>query len=87
MSDRHQVTVSEAAESIADIDAVWFDPDPHNRWRHGVRVTGYSRSRRAVLAIILVRREDDPAYWGATGGSPTVPTGARMEGANDECEA
>lgn len=67
MWDRHRVAASQASEAIADIDAVWFDPDPHSRSEQSVRVIGYSHSRRAVLTIILVHREGDAGYWGANG--------------------
>lgn len=67
MWDRHQVSVSEASEAIADIDAVWFDPDPNSRSSHSVRVIGYCHSRREVLTIILVHRDDNTGYWGANG--------------------
>lgn len=58
MWSRHTVSVLQADEAVADIDALWFDPDPHGRSGRGVRVIGYSHSRRAVLTIILVRRDD-----------------------------
>lgn len=67
MWDRHQVAVSEADEAVADIDAVWFDPDPHSRSGRGVRVIGFSHSKRSMLTIILVHREGGPGYWGANG--------------------
>lgn len=67
MWNHHQVTVAEATEAVADIDAVWFDPDPHSRSGRSVRVLGYSHTRRAVLTIILVSREDEDGYWGANG--------------------
>lgn len=67
MWDRHQVAVSEADEAVADIDAVWFDPDPHSRSGRGVRVIGYCYSRRALLTLILVHREGGVSYWGANG--------------------
>lgn len=67
MWERHHVTVAEADEAIADVDAVWFDPDPHSHSGLGVRVIGYSRSRRAVLTIMLVHREGGSGYWGANG--------------------
>lgn len=37
MWDRHKVTVAEASEAVADIDAVWFDPDPHSKSGRSVR--------------------------------------------------
>lgn len=67
MWERHRVAVSEASEAIADIDAVWFDPDPYSRSTRSVRVIGYSHSRRAVLTVILVHREGEVGYWGANG--------------------
>jgi hypothetical protein len=63
----HQITVVEANEAVADIDELWFEPDPHSRSGHGVRVIGYSHRRRAVLTVILVPREDGEDYWGANG--------------------
>ena len=33
----HKVTVAEANEAVADIDAVWFDPDPNSRSGQSVR--------------------------------------------------
>jgi hypothetical protein len=67
MWDRHQIAVSAANEAVSDIDAVWFDPDPHSHSGQSVRVIGYSHSRRAVLTIILVHREGGAGYWGANG--------------------
>ncbi len=63
MTANHKVTVAEADEAVGDIDAVWFDPDPHGRSGRSVRVIGYSHSRWAVLTVILVRR-DEGGYWG-----------------------
>lgn len=62
----HKITVAEADEAVADIDAVWFDPDPHSKSGQSARVVGYSHSRHAVLTVILVRR-DEGGYWGANG--------------------
>lgn len=87
MWDRHQVAVSEANEAVADIDAVWFDPDPHSRSGRSVQVIGYSHSRRTVLTVILVHREDGAGYWGANGWKPAAPIDAGMKGANDERQA
>lgn len=67
MWERHQITVSEANEAVSDIGAVWFDPDPHSRSGRGVRVIDYSYSRRIILTVILVHREDDAGYSGANG--------------------
>lgn len=66
MWTRHQVTVTEADEALGDIDAVWFDPDPAGRSGKGVRVIGYSHTRRAVLTVILVCR-DEGGFYGANG--------------------
>lgn len=66
MWDRHKVTVAEANEAVGDIDAVWFDPDPASRSGTSVRVLGYSHSRKAILTVILVRR-DEGGYYGANG--------------------
>ena len=66
MQASHQVTPEEAGEALADIDAVWFDPDPHSKSGRSVRVIGYSHSRNKILTVILVHREDG-GYWGANG--------------------
>jgi uncharacterized DUF497 family protein len=62
----HKVNTAEADEAVTDIDAVWFNPDPHSRSGQSVRVIGYSHSRQAILTVILVRR-DHGGYWGANG--------------------
>lgn len=61
------MAVAEANEAVADIDALWFDPDPHSRSGRSVRVIGYSHSKQAVLTIILVHREEGAGFWGANG--------------------
>jgi uncharacterized DUF497 family protein len=66
MWDNHKVATAEADEAVDDVDAVWFDPDPASRSNRSVRVIGYSHSRRAILTVILVRREEG-TYYGANG--------------------
>ncbi len=64
----HHVSVAEANEALADIDAQLFDPDPKSKSGASARVLGYSRTAEAVLVVILVHREDKPdAWWGANG--------------------
>ncbi|MGH3850756.1 MAG: hypothetical protein ACRDR6_22420 [Pseudonocardiaceae bacterium] len=58
--------MTEADEAVRDIDALWFDPDPKSHSGHGVRVIGYSHSRRAVVTVILIRREEG-SFSGANG--------------------
>ena len=43
-----------------------FDPDPTSKSGRSVRVIGYSHSRRAVLSIVLVHRNEG-GYYGANG--------------------
>jgi hypothetical protein len=62
----YKVSVTEANEALADVDALWFDPDPTSRSGRSVRVIGYSHSRCAVLSIILMYR-DEGGYYGANG--------------------
>lgn len=77
MLERHGVSVAEGMEAIADPDAVLFSPDPKSRSGSSARLLGWSASRRQVLVIILVVREDEPgAWWGANGW---VATGADRE--------
>lgn len=64
----HQVSVGEATEALADVDAQLFDPDPKSRSGNSARVLGYSPTAATVLVVILVHREDRPsARWGANG--------------------
>src|ERR1019366_8442930 len=64
----HQVTVAEANEGLADVDARLFDPDPKSKYGTSARVIGYSPTAVAVLVMILVHREDMPGtWWGANG--------------------
>lgn len=79
MWERHGVTVAEANEAIADIGAVWFDPDPRSRSRRGVRVIGYCHSRRTVLTVMLVHREDAAGFWGANGWESNASDRHRYE--------
>jgi hypothetical protein len=53
MQASHQVAPEEADEALADIDAIWFDPDPHSKSGRCVRVIGYSHSRNKILTVIL----------------------------------
>jgi hypothetical protein len=62
----HKIAVAEANEALADVEALWFDPDPRSRSGRSVRVIGYSYSHRAVLTVILVHR-DGGGFWGANG--------------------
>jgi hypothetical protein len=68
MLTRHQVTVQEANEALADADALLFDPDPKSMSGVSARVIGYSPTAATVLVVILARREDKPgSWWGANG--------------------
>jgi hypothetical protein len=78
MQTRHHITPDEADEAVADIDAVWFEPDPNSQSGRSVRVIGYSHSRRAVLTVILVHR-DDGGYWGANGWEASTADRRRYE--------
>lgn len=79
MWEHHGVTVAEANEATADIEAVWFDPDPHSKSGHGVRVIGYCHSRRTILTVMLVHREDTDGYWGANGWESNTSDRRRYE--------
>ena len=79
MWTNHKVTTAEADEAVTDIDALWFDPDPHSKSGQSVRVIGYSHSRQAVLTVILVRR-DGGGYWGANGWESNSSDRRRYEG-------
>ena len=66
MRDRHQVSIAEANQALADVDGLWFDPDPKSTSGRSARVIGYSRTAAAVLVVILVPR-DGGGWWGANG--------------------
>ena len=78
MQANHKVTVTEANEAVADIDAVWFDTDAHSKSGRSARVIGYSHSRQAILTVILVHR-DDGGYWGANGWESNASDRRRYE--------
>jgi hypothetical protein len=80
MWSRHQVTVAEANEALADADARLYDPDPKSKNGSSARVIGYSPTAVAVLVVILVHREDKPDAWlGANGWRPTARTDVYIE--------
>lgn len=81
MWKRHQLTVAEATEALDDVDALWFEPDPHSSSGQSVRVIGFSHSKRAVLTVVLVHREDGQGYWGANGWASNGSDRRRYEGA------
>jgi uncharacterized DUF497 family protein len=66
MWDHHQVSVEQANEALADVDGVWFDPDPKSTSGQSARVIGYSHTAAVVLVVILVHRENG-GWWGANG--------------------
>lgn len=89
MWDNHKVTVMEANEVVGDIDALWFDPDPASRSGASVRVLGYSHSRRVIVTVILVSR-DEGGYWRQrlgiqSVGSAPVPRRAVSDGRKAVC--
>lgn len=76
---RHKVAVTEADEAVADVDALWFDPDPHSRSGCLIRAIGYSHIRRVVLTVLLVPRENGTGYCGANGWEPNSSDRRRYE--------
>lgn len=59
-----------ASEAGRDEHAVRLVPDPASRSGHAIRVIGYSVSAGAVLTVILIDGEADPAQqpdgdWGS----------------------
>src|SRR5699024_8778659 len=72
MWERHGITEEQASEAVADVEALWFDPNPSSRSGRSLRVIGYSYSRRRVLTIILVRSETGRWYWVQTAGKLIV---------------
>jgi len=80
MWERHGITEKQANEAVADVEALWFDPNPSSRSGRSLRVIGYSYSRRRVLTIILVRSETGRWYWGANGWEANSSTDVAMQG-------
>ncbi|TFD50786.1 transposase [Cryobacterium frigoriphilum] len=74
----HRITVAEAMEALADVDALLFDPDPKSKSGVSARVLGFSPTAGAVVVVILVHRQDHPGgWWGANGwraGPPDLRT-------------
>jgi hypothetical protein len=68
--ERHQVETAWADEAVVDPDACWLVPDPASTSGMSVRVIGYSGSADAVLTVILLPGDADPAelaegeWWG-----------------------
>jgi hypothetical protein len=54
---KHQTTVDQANEALADPDRIVLDPDPASRSGVSVRTIGYSVTRAALVTVITV--EDD----------------------------
>lgn len=67
MWENHKVTVVQADEALAEVDALWFDPDPKSKAGTSVRVIGYCASRGEILTVILVREPGVSWLWGANG--------------------
>jgi hypothetical protein len=67
MWTNHRVTVDEADEALADVDALWLDPDPKSKSGSSIRVIGYCPSRREILTVVLVRESRADWLWGAKG--------------------
>ncbi|TDD64517.1 transposase [Jiangella aurantiaca] len=67
MWDRHQVTVTEANEALADPLAAVLDPDPKSKSGDSIRVIGYCPSRDELLTVIVVRDPEVTWLWGANG--------------------
>lgn len=84
MLARHQITVQQASEALADPDALLFDPDPKSTSGQSARLIGYSPTAAAVLVVILVRREDRPgSWWEPVAGRRTAQTaGSTRRGAS-----
>ena len=71
MLDGHGITVRIADAAVADVDALWLDPDPGSKSGLSVRVIGYSHSAREVVTVILLPGPGDDCYEGINGW-PTV---------------
>ncbi len=68
---RHQLEPAWADEAVNDPAAYWIDPDPASASGRSVRVIGYSGAADAVLTVIVLHADADPAeppdgdWWGA----------------------
>jgi hypothetical protein len=68
---RHAIEADWASEAVCDEHAVWMVPDPASRSGHAARVIGYSVTAGAVLTVVLVNADADPAeqpdgdWWGS----------------------
>ena len=59
--ERHQVESAWADEAVTDPEARWLVPDPASTSGVSIRVIGYSGSADAVLTVILLPGDVDPA--------------------------
>jgi hypothetical protein len=58
---KHQTTVDQANEALADPDRVVLDPDPASLSGVSVRTIGYAASRHRLLTVLTVE-EDGMTY-------------------------
>lgn len=71
VAERHGLDVAHADEAAEDPEAVILRPDPASESGVSVRLIGYSTSLRAVLTVIVLPADTDPAdppagdWWGA----------------------
>jgi uncharacterized DUF497 family protein len=61
---RHNVTVAQANEALADPNAVVIDPDYASKTGRSIRTIGYSPSFGYILTVITVAHQG--AVYGAT---------------------
>lgn len=61
---KHGLTVAQANEALADVDAVTIVPDPASTTGRGIRTIGFSASFDDVIVIITV--EDAGVVYGAS---------------------
>jgi hypothetical protein len=72
---KHQTTVDQANEALADPDRVVLDPDPASHSGVSVRTIGYSPSRAALITVITV--EEDGTVFGLNAW-PSSPRDQRI---------
>lgn len=76
----HRVTIAEANEALADIDAQFFDPNPKGSSGISARALGYSPTAEAVSWLFSCAERARSAHGGARmGGEPIAPTDELIE--------
>jgi len=74
MWTNHRVTVDEADEAVADVDALWLDPDPKSKSGSSIRVSVTAPAAAKSSPSSWCARAAPTGCGAPTHGPPTAPT-------------